>query len=179
MCTSILTAAGRDVQLKWHKLRRHTPDPAMQRVNLHAGLEAAAVMEVDLRLTRDGQFVCLHDEPLDGETTGVGPVSEQTANDLRSLRMRDPAGRATDERLLFFDEIVETTERLAAPGAEVQLDLKEPAEAMNDKLLEPLAGQLARSSGSFSLSGTDVATAVSGTDAADDVFVQRAAQRGE
>jgi hypothetical protein len=70
-------------------------------------------------------------------------------------------------------------ERLGAPGSTVQLDLKESAKAMNDKLLEPFAGQLARSSGSFSLSGTDVATAVSGTDAADDVFVQRAAQRGE
>jgi glycerophosphoryl diester phosphodiesterase len=48
----------------------------MQQMNFFSGLETVGVMEVDLRLTWDRRFVCLHDERGDGETTGVNPTFE-------------------------------------------------------------------------------------------------------
>jgi glycerophosphoryl diester phosphodiesterase len=63
----------------------------MQQMNLFSGLKAAGVMEVDLRLTWDRRFVCLHDERVDGETTGVNPISEQPSRseDTQSSRAGD------------------------------------------------------------------------------------------
>lgn len=45
--------------------------------------------ETDVRLTADGVPVLLHDETLDRTTTGVGPVSAMTADDLRATVRTD------------------------------------------------------------------------------------------
>ena len=95
MCTIIPRSHGPSIQLKWHSLRRHASDPAMLRANLEAGLATGAVMEADIHLTRDGQWVCIHDETLYRETTGHGAVREYLADDLRGLTMRSPTGRTT------------------------------------------------------------------------------------
>ena len=62
-------------RLKWHQLRRRRSDPVFLRANLDAALATRAACEVDLVLTLDGHFVCLHDLTLDDETTGSGPVA--------------------------------------------------------------------------------------------------------
>ncbi len=66
-------------RLKWHMLRRRRGDPPFFRRNLVAGLEAGAALEVDLVVTADGHFLCLHDLTLDAETTGTGPLLRRPA----------------------------------------------------------------------------------------------------
>lgn len=127
----------------------------MLRANLIAGLACGAAMEVDLQLAADHRFVCLHDDSLDRETTGSGAILDRTWDELDAMRMRDAAGVPTDERLLFLDEVAASTIRLATEGTEVQLDLKEPAEALDDALLARFAAQIAGHERLFSLSGTD------------------------
>lgn len=47
--------------------------------------QGADGVELDVRLTRDGQAVVLHDATLDRTTDGYGPVSQATLEDLRRL----------------------------------------------------------------------------------------------
>src|SRR5213593_3287192 len=43
------------------------------------------LVEVDVRRTRDGDLVLLHDERVDRTTNGKGNVAEMTLKDLRTL----------------------------------------------------------------------------------------------
>lgn len=43
------------------------------------------VVEIDVRLTADGEVVVLHDEELDRTTTATGPVSRRTLAELRAI----------------------------------------------------------------------------------------------
>jgi glycerophosphoryl diester phosphodiesterase len=46
-------------------------------------------VELDVRRTRDGEHVLLHDSTLDRTTTGKGKVADLTLAELRQLRLRD------------------------------------------------------------------------------------------
>jgi glycerophosphoryl diester phosphodiesterase len=158
MCTTVSGLEGTTIRLKWHGLRRHPGDPGMLRTNLDAGLAEGAVMEADIRLTRDGRWACLHDETLELETNGRGPVGLWSASELAAVRMRAPSGALTDEPLVYLDDLVAAAARHAGvAGAEVQLDLKEASEALSDGLLDEFARQVGPLEGSFSLSGVDSA----------------------
>lgn len=56
---------------------------------LPAFLEAlsagADMLETDLRLSSDGEFMCIHDSTLDRTTDGKGPVKNMTAADLGKI----------------------------------------------------------------------------------------------
>lgn len=54
--------------------------------SIEAAMEADAdVVEIDIRLTRDHQFVLFHDDPLECRTNGSGRVSEHTVAELKTL----------------------------------------------------------------------------------------------
>ena len=59
----------------------------------------ADMLELDVRLTRDGEVVVIHDETVDRTCDGTGPVCERTWAELRELdaghRFTDPEGRAS------------------------------------------------------------------------------------
>jgi glycerophosphoryl diester phosphodiesterase len=118
-----LVRGERQLRLKWHKLRRAAGLAAHDRESLEIGLARGALLEVDLRLTADDHWVCLHDATLDAETTGRGPVAAAPRRAIESLRQRDPSGAPLPTPPLFLDEL---TERLARhdTGARLQLDLK-------------------------------------------------------
>jgi glycerophosphoryl diester phosphodiesterase len=62
---------------------------------LEAALEAGAdVAEIDVRLTRDGKLVLMHDATVDRTTDGSGPVSAMTLEEVRTL----DAGRGFDRK---------------------------------------------------------------------------------
>src|SRR3982074_143480 len=47
--------------------------------------QGADGVECDVRLTRDGHLVCVHDRRIDRTSTGTGLVSEMTLAQLRTL----------------------------------------------------------------------------------------------
>lgn len=47
--------------------------------------EGADAVECDVRLTRDGHLVCVHDRRVDRTSSGTGVVSEMTLAELRDL----------------------------------------------------------------------------------------------
>lgn len=113
---------GRKLRLKWHKLRRQAADPPFARRNLRAGLAAGASLEVDIRRLACGRFVCLHDDRLESETSGHGPVAAIDALAVGRLEMRG------GEPPLLLDELAATLGAAPAGSARVQLDLRASAD---------------------------------------------------
>ena len=64
-----------------------------------------AMLEIDPRVTRDGQIVIHHDATLDRTTTGHGPVREQTLAEIRKLRLKDSNGKVTGHQIPTLSEV--------------------------------------------------------------------------
>ncbi len=73
-------------------------------------------VEIDVRVSRDGRLVIMHDETVDRTTNGHGYVSELTFNELRSL----DAGMG--EKIPTLKEILEFT----MGKAKLEIELKVP-----------------------------------------------------
>jgi glycerophosphoryl diester phosphodiesterase len=145
---ALLRHGGRRVRLKWHQLRRAGSDPSHDRTNLRLGIERGASLEVDIVATRDGHFVCLHDDDLACETTGEGLVRDRDRAGIERLRQCANDGRPLGSPPLLLDELLETLASAPAdwPGR-LQLDLKQPAELIDLAMIErfaALAGPVAR-----------------------------------
>jgi glycerophosphoryl diester phosphodiesterase len=83
------------------------------------------LIECDVRLSRDGVPVLLHDSTLDRTTTGTGLASDSSSAALRRLSLRDPYGAVTEHRVPTLDEAL----AWAKGRAILQLDVKDvPAE---------------------------------------------------
>jgi len=99
--------------------RAHAPENTLESLLEAVALGVDAV-EFDLRVSRDGTLVVIHDETLDRTTNGSGPVVTRTVAELRSL---DAGARFTrDEGRTFpwrgrgvtvstFDDIIESLPR--------------------------------------------------------------------
>ena len=99
--------------------RAHAPENTLESLRQAVALGVDAV-EFDLRVSRDGALVVIHDETLDRTTDGSGPVALRTVSELRSL---DAGARFTPDegrtfpwrgrgvRVSTFDEIIESLPR--------------------------------------------------------------------
>lgn len=135
---------NRRVMLKWHRLRRRRADPLFGAGNLALGLQLGASMEVDLRVTADGDFAVLHDDVLDDETDGIGPVAIHKRPALAGLHYDDagvPGVARHGRRLLFLDDLIALL-RDAQPQALLQLDIKDDLATIGAKGLGRLADAL-------------------------------------
>lgn len=65
------------------------------------------VIELDVRLTRDGEIILCHDATVNRTTDGSGTVSEMSMNELRELHLKSPNGVLTEERLPSLGEVLE------------------------------------------------------------------------
>jgi glycerophosphoryl diester phosphodiesterase len=149
-----IQTSGHTTRLKWHRLQRSHSDLPFTPRRLLEGLAAGASMEVDLRLHADHSFVCLHDETLDRETTGTGPVAQAALELLRRLTLRGEAG-TTGEGLILLEDLAELARGAAAPDALIQLDLKEIDAAIDSQTVENFRRTLACVAGCCILSGCD------------------------
>jgi glycerophosphoryl diester phosphodiesterase len=82
---------------------------------------AADMIELDVRATRDGVCVVIHDDTVDRTTDGTGPVAERTLTELQRLDAGyrfTPAGgdsfpfRGRGVRVPTFDEVLATLPRM-------------------------------------------------------------------
>ena len=87
----------------------------------------ATALELDVRATRDGELVVLHDPTVDRTTNGTGPVSSFTLEQLKRLdagyrfevRGEFPF-RGREVRIPTFDELARTFEAVAYGGEAAQ-----------------------------------------------------------
>ena len=76
----------------------------------------AEVIEIDLRGTRDGEIVIVHDETLDRTTNGHGAVTDRTLAELKTL---DAGG---GERIPTYEEVLQL---VSGTGVKLLLDIKQ------------------------------------------------------
>jgi glycerophosphoryl diester phosphodiesterase len=153
----MLAAAGRRrPRLKWHMLKRRRTDPPFLRANLEAGLKAGEALEVDIVATADGHFVCLHDLTLDAETTGAGPVTARIRAEIEALGQRGVSGEVLGSPPLFLDEVVAAAAAHRQPkGGLIQIDVKDPAERYDERLVERFRETIGACGHHFVASGLD------------------------
>jgi glycerophosphoryl diester phosphodiesterase len=76
----------------------------------------AEAIEIDLRGTKDGEIVVMHDETVNRTTNGRGAVADRTLAELRKL----DAGRG--ERIPTYEEVLQL---VSGTGVTLLLDIKE------------------------------------------------------
>ncbi len=89
---------------------QHFPENSLE------GIEGAIkmgvdIVELDVRKTRDGELVLMHDKTVNRTTTGQGGVGELTLAEIKALRLKDAAGQATAYTVPTLEEAM-----LAAKG---------------------------------------------------------------
>lgn len=67
------------------------------------------IIEIDLRMSKDGKFVLMHDSTIDRTTNGTGSVSDLNFSELRELRLLHD-GEVTDQRIPTFEELLTATQ---------------------------------------------------------------------
>jgi glycerophosphoryl diester phosphodiesterase len=101
----------------------------------------ADMLEADVRLTRDGRLVLLHDADVDRTTNGRGPAAALTLDELRRL---DAGGwfspAFADERVPELAELYELAEQ---EGVALCLEVKAESPAGYAALARELAGEIA------------------------------------
>ncbi|TXK18805.1 glycerophosphodiester phosphodiesterase family protein [Homoserinibacter sp. GY 40078] len=87
--------------------------------------EGADGVECDVRMTADGEVVCIHDASVDRTSDGSGAVHELTLAELRTLDFRAGADVPRETQLLTLGDLIEL---LTAAGRELVLaiELKHP-----------------------------------------------------
>ncbi|MBR5592031.1 MAG: glycerophosphodiester phosphodiesterase family protein [Kiritimatiellae bacterium] len=68
---------------------------------LHFG---ADIIETDVRMTKDGKIVMMHDPTVNRTTNGSGAICELTLDEIRALRLKDCFGAITPHRVPTLEE---------------------------------------------------------------------------
>ncbi len=79
------------------------PENAIETFENTARLQPT-IIECDVRATKDGALVLMHDETVDRTTTGAGKVQDIDLSTLKKLRLKDPDGNVTSYRVATLDE---------------------------------------------------------------------------
>lgn len=107
---------------------RLAPENTLEAFQSALDVWEADMLELDVRLTRDGEVVVIHDPTVDRTTDGSGPVASLTLAELQRLdagcRFIDPQGRAgfRDQgvRVPRFEDVL-----TAFPAARLNVEVKE------------------------------------------------------
>lgn len=92
--------------------------------------------ELDVRMTKDGELVVLHDDSLDRTHQGSGPVEHLTADEARKIH-----SRKQNEPLLFLDTLLAYLKD--KPGMYVEFEMKTGnKELYPDSRIEEYAAKL-------------------------------------
>ncbi|MEN3147972.1 glycerophosphodiester phosphodiesterase family protein [Neorhizobium sp. IRAMC:178] len=141
---------GRFTRLKWHRLRRSLKDPLFSAGVMAEGFRLGASTELDLRVRADGGFVVLHDEELEGETTGHGPIRATLPEAIRGLTLLE-GGHPP-----ILSEDLATMLETAHPDALLQFDMKDELAVIGARGMDHLADYFASAGSSIIVSGADL-----------------------
>jgi glycerophosphoryl diester phosphodiesterase len=127
--------AARPLVVGHRGLLKHAPENTL--AGFRAALSLRVGFEVDIRQSRDGRLVCLHDESLDRTTSGRGALTDFTHEQLRKLDVGewfDPAFRG--ERIPTAEEVFTLVAELAGPETLVAVDLKATGNSVEELLVK-------------------------------------------
>lgn len=87
---------------------RNAPENSLQAIlnSIEMGVD---MVEIDIRETKDGHLVLMHDDTIGRTTTGRGLVKNWTLDSLKTLRLKDGLGVPTAHRIPTLKEALLTT----------------------------------------------------------------------
>ncbi|GLB52975.1 hypothetical protein NBRC110019_20150 [Neptunitalea chrysea] len=95
------------------------PENSMSALN--ASIEAGiGMVEIDIRQTKDGELVLLHDSTLDDTTTGSGDLTDYLLEELGQFYLYKADGSLSNEHIPTFKEILE----VARGNIYIDIDVK-------------------------------------------------------
>jgi glycerophosphoryl diester phosphodiesterase len=103
----------------------HAPENTLS--SMRACLELRISIELDVRRSKDGQLIVLHDDTLDRTTNGKGKASDFPLAELKKLDAGswfDPTFK--DERIPTLAEVFTLRAQYPAAAGFIAVDLKEP-----------------------------------------------------
>jgi glycerophosphoryl diester phosphodiesterase len=82
---------------------RNAPENSLQSIQncIDMGVD---MVEIDIRETKDGQLVLMHDETIDRTTKGSGYVKDWTLDSLKTLQLIDGLGIETSQKIPTLEE---------------------------------------------------------------------------
>jgi len=84
--------------------------------------DGADILETDLHLAADGEFVCIHDGTVDRTTDGHGAVADMTLSELKSLSASYGRAEFREERVPLLSELAAILPNDAALALELKTD---------------------------------------------------------
>ena len=85
---------------------RYAPENSLQAIQRCIDL-GVDIVEIDVRLTKDGHLVAMHDLTVDRTTNGTGPVSNLTLEEIKQLRLKNACGvRGSQLQVPTLEEIM-------------------------------------------------------------------------
>lgn len=88
---------------------RYAPENSLMAIQrcIDLGLD---IVEIDVRLTKDGHLVALHDKTVDRTTNGTGLLSELTLAEVKALRLKNACGvRHSQQQVPTLEEVMNLT----------------------------------------------------------------------
>jgi len=87
---------------------RNAPENSLQAIKncIKMGVD---MVEIDIRETKDGHLVVMHDKTIDRTTTGKGLVNEWTLDSLKTINLVDGLGVATKHKIPTLKEALQTS----------------------------------------------------------------------
>ncbi|WP_334313229.1 glycerophosphodiester phosphodiesterase family protein [Bacteroides ovatus] len=73
---------------------RNAPENSLQSIEKAIAMKVDMI-ELDIQPTKDGNFICMHDETLDRTSTGKGPIKDYTTEELKKFVLRSGNGIKT------------------------------------------------------------------------------------
>ena len=70
---------------------RNAPENSLQSIEKAIAMKVDMI-ELDIQPTKDGNFICMHDETLDRTSTGKGPIKDYTTEELKKFVLRSGNG---------------------------------------------------------------------------------------
>lgn len=104
-------------------LLHHAPEDTL--ANFRACLELRLGFEFDVRRTKDGHLVCIHDDTVDRTTNGTGSVSELTLEEVRRLDAGSWFdGKFAGQKVPTVEEVLQLVSEYRQHDILVAVDLK-------------------------------------------------------
>ncbi|ETR72622.1 MAG: glycerophosphoryl diester phosphodiesterase [Candidatus Magnetoglobus multicellularis str. Araruama] len=111
-----------DIKLFSHRgFKTKYPENSIESIKflIKAGVHG---VEIDLRTTKDGHIILMHDETLGRTTTGNGLVREKKWTDIQSINLKGSDGSKTSSKVPDLTNVLSVIKKY--PSFELALDLK-------------------------------------------------------
>ena len=84
---------------------RNAPENSLQAIRncIEMGVD---MVEIDLKKTKDGHLILMHDKTIDRTTTGKGRPEDYTLEELRKFRLRNGTNHKTAHTIPTFEEVM-------------------------------------------------------------------------